>query len=271
MRECRHIARARRLRHSRSLDNLMEEVAGVAGEVELARRFGLDPSPIVRRDGAGPVDFRLPCGTTLDVKTSWRHDLTDLFPGGRLMVEHGKALADAYVFAIAEQGRDVSCRLVGWEWSSMIVLRYRPSWEGHPVAMYSHRVPVSRLQPIDLLAEHSAFLVAQQQKDDSMTALVETQRGFDGRVIVLRWWTDNTSVSVEVDGTRVGLAYATLKDGRRVWFDLFDGSHKPHPTPHKAIKAVLARASAPTPIKQAKQSSKQLSAASGWRQEGGGP
>jgi hypothetical protein len=267
----RDLARTRRLRHRQSLDNLMDEIAGIAGEIALARDFALDLGPIVSPEGVGPVDFVLPCGTEVDVKTSWWHDISHRKDGGRLLVKKGECKAHAYVFAIAHQGQEITCDLIGWQWSWLIKAG-RATTEGRLGAL-SYRYPRDQLRAITDLQTHSASVVASnKERAAEMPSLVETQRSFDGREIVLRWWRDNSSVTVEIDGRPVGFAYRAERNGQRVWFDIFGGSNTPYPTAKKAATAVIERATNPFPPttkKRAGHNSREMSAASGWRSRDG--
>lgn len=246
----------------------MEEWAGVLGEIQFAKEFSLDPSMIPDGDGVGPVDFTLACGLTVDVKTSWWHTINMRADKGRLMVESGKVGSDVFVFAEARRaGPELAqVRLVGWAWDSEIIAVPAEYKYGKT----SHRLPRASLHDIPSLREHSAFWQRQHQIDEDaqMAALIETQESFDGRTIVYRWWSDRTSVSVEVDGRRVGLVYCASKSGLREWYDVFDPGKRGHDTPRKALNAVIERVDGrKKPARAPRESAKQKAAASGWRQE----
>ena len=46
------------------------ELVGLLGEFAFGRRLGLPVDVSVRPSGDGGIDFKLPCGQTVDVKTS---------------------------------------------------------------------------------------------------------------------------------------------------------------------------------------------------------
>lgn len=117
------------------------DLVGVAGERAFSEAFGLPMDALERLSGDGGVDFTLPSGLTVDVKT-YRKPL-------HLLREVDRDEAQILVLA-AYSDVTGDARLIGWEWDREM-LKCPTNDFGYGIT--SHYKPAGELQPIALLHE----------------------------------------------------------------------------------------------------------------------
>lgn len=242
----RDIAVQRRQRHSPRFtkEQIDEEEAGIHGEIAFARAHGYDPRPIVSRSGSGPTDFVLPGGYTCDIKASWNAALsTGKHPNGRLMVEAGHCQADVYVFGVCHVDDDgnVAFEFKGWEFGH-VIRKLKPTREGR-YGLLSHRIAAKKLRTMERLERLMVdkLRVAVRLQAEQREAVLETTTTFDGAAVGVRWAVDRRSASIEIDEKRIGLIYALVRGGKRVWVDAYDERSKEHAVVGRAIDAAVKR------------------------------
>ncbi|MFC2105472.1 AAA family ATPase [Candidatus Bipolaricaulota bacterium] len=115
------------------------EAIGVAGELAFSRAFDLPIDDTARIGGDQGIDFTLPNGITIDVKTA-RHP-------AYLLREEGKDEADVLVLACFDNATG-DASLIGWEWDSeLLTCSTRDFGRG----IVSHYKPADSLRPIEEL------------------------------------------------------------------------------------------------------------------------
>ncbi len=140
------------------------EFLGLIGEFVFGERFDMEPDLGDRRSGDDGIDFVLPNGLLVDVKTARK--------AFNLLVEKNKVVADVYVLAAYRE--DVGwATLLGWEWGGTVIVKdtkpFSPNIE-------SHFVPARYLIPMDRMPLSNDQLMPFDYRRDRWKRLRDQQR-----------------------------------------------------------------------------------------------